>query len=412
MKSARGYPKVIRAGSVSVKVYRNRHPRTASGWVYQVAWVTPTGRRISQFADEAAALEEARLKASQLAAGRIESADMVRSDRDEIQAARALVGEVPLLAALEEWKKAREITAGNLISAAESWAVRNSASFESINIKTAVERFTAAKKKGGVDVTASYNKILPTFVSALGDRSLHTLSSRELTAWMEGRYVHPVTRNTARRRLVTLWRWARKQGYLPREAMTEAEQTEAAREEAGVIGIIDHDTFEGLLEFFRKKHPEYLAALVIAGFCGLRRAEVHQQLWSDMNLERSFLRVTKAKRNTPAHRLVALAPAAVEWLLICRNRTGRVTENLAVDRIRDIARLAKFELPQNCFRHSFISHRVSNTVNVSETALEAGNSPQIIFRHYRELITKEEGAAWFEISPAKHSPIRFESSST
>ncbi len=352
MKPSKEYPKVVRVGSVGVKIYRNKHARTASGWIFQVAWVSASGRRISQFTDEAAALEEARLKATQLAAGRIEGAEMGRSDRDELQAARVLAGDVPVLAALDEWRKARALAGGNLIPAVEAWAGRSGTNFDVIDIKTAVERFFAAKKSSVVDVTSSYNKILPSFVAAHGERSLHTLSSRDLAAWMEKRYPHPVTRNTARQRLVTLWRWARKQGYLQRDAMTEAEQTDAAREEPAVIGTITHKTFAALLNFFRATYPDYLAALVIAGFCGVRMSEVHGQLWSDINLERKFLRVTKAKRNTPAHRLVAICPAGVEWLKLCKNREGHVCQTLNLDRIREIGRHENFTLPENCFRHS------------------------------------------------------------
>src|SRR5450432_4046385 len=105
--------------------------------------------------------------------------------------------------------------------------------------------------------------------------------------------------------------------------------------------------------------------------------------------------------------MVPLAPAAIDWLLLCKDRKGQLCTNMAIDRIRDIGRDAKFELPDNCFRHSFISHRISQTGNVAETALEAGNSPQIIFRHYRELFTKEDGGAWFEISPATRKVTKF-----
>jgi hypothetical protein len=77
-----------------------------------------------------------------------------------------------------------------------------------------------------------------------------------------------------------------------------------------------------------------------------------------------------------------------------------VCDNLAVDRIRDISRVAGFDLPDNCFRHSFISHRCASSGNVAETALEAGNSPTIIFQHYRELFTKDEGERWFNIRPS------------
>jgi hypothetical protein len=30
-------------------------------------------------------------------------------------------------------------------------------------------------------------------------------------------------------------------------------------------------------------------------------------------------------------------------------------------------------------------------------ALEAGNSPQVIFQHYRELVTPEDAAQWFAV---------------
>lgn len=390
---------MIRVGSVGVKVYRVRHKTTSTGWAYAISWVTPRGRRTSQFADLAKAVEAARLKAAQLADGRVEVAEMTRADQDVLAAAREICGSMPFLAALEEWRKARELAGGNLIAAAEAWAARNGTSFEAIDVRTAVDLFVQAKKRGGVDVTASYNKILPAFAAKFGERTLHTISVRELNAWMDERHPHPVSRNTARKRIVTLWRWARKQGYLPREAMTEAEQTDTAREETADIGVVSGEIYAALLRHFRAQHPEYLGALVVAGFCGLRRSEIHEQLWSDINLERKFVRVTKAKRNTPSRRLVPLADAAIEWLILCKNRKGALCTNLAVDRIRDIAREAGFKLPENCFRHSFISHRVAQTGNVAETALEAGNSPQVIFRHYRELFTKEEGRAWFDIQP-------------
>jgi hypothetical protein len=38
--------------------------------------------------------------------------------------------------------------------------------------------------------------------------------------------------------------------------------------------------------------------------------------------------------------------------------------------------------------------------NVNQVALEAGNSPQMIFRHYRELATPEQARSWFSITPA------------
>ncbi len=38
--------------------------------------------------------------------------------------------------------------------------------------------------------------------------------------------------------------------------------------------------------------------------------------------------------------------------------------------------------------------------NVEQVALEAGNSPDLIFQPYRELVTAETAEEWFGVTPA------------
>ena len=44
-------------------------------------------------------------------------------------------------------------------------------------------------------------------------------------------------------------------------------------------------------------------------------------------------------------------------------------------------------------------YRVAKIKNVNEVAMEAGNSPDMIFKHYRELVTETEADAWFGVTP-------------
>ena len=53
----------------------------------------------------------------------------------------------------------------------------------------------------------------------------------------------------------------------------------------------------------------------------------------------------------------------------------------------------------NALRHSFISYRLAAVPNTAQVALEAGNSPQMIFRHYRELVRAMDAEKWFAITP-------------
>ena len=57
------------------------------------------------------------------------------------------------------------------------------------------------------------------------------------------------------------------------------------------------------------------------------------------------------------------------------------------------------EWKHNALRHSFISYRVALTQNVAQVALESGNSPAMIFAHYREVVDAKAAKNWFEIAP-------------
>ena len=48
---------------------------------------------------------------------------------------------------------------------------------------------------------------------------------------------------------------------------------------------------------------------------------------------------------------------------------------------------------------SFIETQFAKVKSADQVALEAGNSPSIIFRDYRELATEEQADEWFGILP-------------
>ena len=138
-----------------------------------IAWQTAAGRQRKKVADEAAALSEARLKATQLNAGKIEATDMSGSDRDELAAAREISSSTPLLSALREWKEARALCAGNLIGAVRFYAEHfKNAERKRILVKDAVEAFLKVKKDEGIQVSSSSLSALGFPVSERGLKNL------------------------------------------------------------------------------------------------------------------------------------------------------------------------------------------------------------------------------------------------
>ncbi|MCF7760972.1 MAG: hypothetical protein K9M98_10765 [Cephaloticoccus sp.] len=387
----------IRRGSVTTSVYQ--FDRKDGRTIYTAAWTIGRRRYTRQFQTYAAAHAEASLKADQLAAGRINAAGSVTvEDGGLLTEARKLIGDVPLLSALHEWVRARKLTKGQVIAAAEAWAARNSNTRKSIKVEVVLKRFLDYKTKAGYAVAKDHKSAWNSIRETFGDQDIGAITTQQIESWITAAALG--SHVTRRKRIVSLWNWAQDQHYLSRDIKNEAIHTQKLKSGDMDVGVINAATYAKLLTYFRTLHPEYLPSLVLAGFAGLRSSEVHKQTWDDINLEAGHLRVSKAKKGTPARRLVPLCPAAIEWLLLAPDRTEWICGNLAVERIRKIATRAKFVLPENCFRHSYITHLVAKSGNIAETSLVAGNSPAIIRKHYLELVTKSEGEAWFNIRPS------------
>ncbi len=152
--------------------------------------------------------------------------------------------------------------------------------------------------------------------------------------------------------------------------------------------------------------PGLLPLLVLGGFAGMRTAEVERQLWEDINLERGFIRVTAAKGNTAQKRLIPIADNLRQWLALYRRDSGLVCEIARTpDALKRLAQRANLLWKHNALRHSYASYRMAEVKNAAQVSLEMGNSPKMVFRHYRELVTEAEAQAWFAIAPAPRANV-------
>jgi hypothetical protein len=118
-------------------------------------------------------------------------------------------------------------------------------------------------------------------------------------------------------------------------------------------------------------------------------------------------RAAWAKANGVSHEaLKAADEAAAERLAqLTRNqRRSRGTVLPGAETAEDEG-WKPFSWKHNALRHSFISYRVAQTQNVAQVALEAGNSPQMIFQHYRELVRPKEAKRWFSIEPGDKAKV-------
>ena len=207
--------------------------------------------------------------------------------------------------------------------------------------------------------------------------------------------------------VAALFRFAIRRKYLPKDALEEVEAVQQAKEDTGEIEIF---TVAEMDEMLNAARPEMIPWLAIAGYAGLRSAEIQRLDWREINLKERHIEITASKAKTAARRLAPITDNLAAWLKPYAKEFGKVTSfeswwnqipNVveAVNQQRGKSPAEKFVWKHNALRHSFISYRLAAIKNAAEVALEAGNSPQMIFKHYRQLVTEAEAKKWFSIQP-------------
>ncbi len=309
---------------------------------------------------------------------------------------------VTLAAAIDEWISARSAVRGITLSDAVRFYQANRTDLLAIRT-TAQVAAEFVKSRATSGVSAAYVSGCRVGLKRFTDRlacNIGDITTADINNYLAGlKGLGPVSRNGHRRNIVTMFGFAKRQGYLHPDRKTAAEQTETFKEPETEIAIFTPDEITSLL---LNSHARILPVIAIGAFAGIRSAEIMRLDWEDIKWDRGHIEIAGRKAKTAARRLVPLPENLKAWLAPWRESTGKIVTLTAVaGAMSDLA--AKAKIPggwrQNALRHSFISYRVALTGDVARTALEAGNSPKMIFRHYREVVTEEDAKAWFSITP-------------
>ena len=154
-----------------------------------------------------------------------------------------------------------------------------------------------------------------------------------------------------------------------------------------------------ILEAAQTHEPAMMPFMAIGAFAGLRSAEIAQLDWSAVDFESGFIKIAWEIAKTRQRRLVPISANLKAWLLKHTKRKGPVTPDNHRRGISRCAKRAKVPWKSNALRHSFGSYRLAQAQDAAKVSLEMGNSPNILFKHYRELVTPDQAAEWFAIKP-------------
>lgn len=407
-------PLEIKRGNVTVKVYAGQNRVNGAAYEqFTVVWYDGTERRKKRFADLEAAKAEAELAAVKLASGEGQVLRLTSLDRaDYVRAVEMLRPFSRSLSdAVSEYVEVlKMLPAGvTLRHAISDYSQRQNSIRESRTVKDLVVEYIAGKVTAGK--SEAHLRDIRLRMTRFGEAfqmPVAQVTAKMVQTWLDGMDVSSRTKLNELRHVSALLRYAVRRKYAPRDMLDELQGIERPEVKPSPTLIFTPDE---LRELFSAAKPALVPWLAIGAFCGLRAAEILRLDWRDVNLKRRFVEIKAGNSKTAQRRLVPLCDAAIAWLAPLAKPEGRVACHFndnwfykdltdAVNTARKKAGTrAKFAWKRNGLRHSFCSYRIALTGDVARTALEAGNSAGMIFKHYRELASEEEAQAWFNTMP-------------
>jgi len=391
------FPMLVKEGSVVVTIYKGE---SGGAPLYTLAWREGKRRERQAFRQPDKAREQARLVAIRLESGHRKAASMKSEDAEAFGLAMrdlAPVG-VPLNVAVKEFLAARKILGGgSIVEAARFYAERRPTQDAVITVNDAVEAFLVAKESDGVGIRylQDARSRLRRFAKAFSV-PISSATSADMEEWLRKIAANPRTRNNFRQHVVTLFRWARDRGYLPREAQTEADRLPLAKDRGGDVKCFTPAALAKLLAAADDTLRPYIA---IRAFAGVRDSEMRRLTWENVRFDQGVIEIRAGQAKTAARRLIPILPNLEAWLAPYRDKEGKISYANAERIARKTAAAAGIEWVHNGLRHGFGSHRLAVLKDAAEVAHEMGNTERMVHAHYKELVTEAQGKAWFAIAP-------------
>jgi integrase-like protein len=340
-------PIVIKAGNVSVKIYRVSSRGYDS---FIVIYYSAGNRRRESLSNLSRAKERANEIARAIINDRLAVVELSSADRDGYVKAVGLLRPfgIPLRSAIEEYVEARSRRNGPPLLPALQEHIGRRHNVTDKPVREIVDELIESKRHAlrSRRYIQTLRSHLIRFAIAF-QTNIGSITTGMIEDWLVSSKLGPCGRNNVRCSLVTFFHFARSRSYLPKGEATEADDIPKVKDRDGKIGRPQE-----LAKLLSEADAEAALYLAHGAFTGMRSAELIRLEWSDINLERGYIVVAKEKAKTATRRLVPIQPNLMKWLAPHRARADRVfvSEHAAA---RTIAFAKKHVIwPPNALRHS------------------------------------------------------------
>jgi integrase len=397
----RNKPQAVTVGNVTVKIYR----RDKAGYeIFEVADYSHGSRKLRSFSNPDEAMAEAKKIARLMAAGETTAAQIRNPQAASFGRAMELLRPtgIALEVAAAHFAQAFKILNGDLIvAAAQDFAKRHDMNRQKKTVREVADEMQDIKTARGAsehsigDMKWRLAKVAEAFAV-----NIDSVTTGDVQKWLDGMTGSPRSVLNFRRITGTLFAFAESRGYIAKgeNPVTGTEKIKARNN----IAVEIYSPAE-LEKIFAAAHESFRIIIALGAFAGLRSAEIERLDWSEIDLKGGMIEIKAEKTKTASRRLVPVLPNLKSWLEPHAKKSGAIwphSHPFFHERQREAATGAGLkEWKANGLRHSFISYRLAQVKSAPQVALEAGNSPTMIFQHYRELVKPDAAKKWFNITP-------------
>jgi len=371
-------------------------------------------RRFDSYASEADAIEGANKLARQMSERDTLAASMTREQAVDFAAATQTLQpfNVTLTATASTVAECFKHVGGlaDLTVACRFFATRHKRSVAKPVAEVVAELITLKEKRGASiryvgDLRFRLGRIADHFRKNIGD-----VSTADIQAWLDSHKTAAQSYKNFRTVLNLLFEFAVARGFA---ADNPVAGVESVKVKGGTCEIFTPAEIARLLAAVT---PDFLPALAIGAFAGLRSAELERLTWADVDLAGRHIVVSAGNSKTASRRIVPMQDNLCAWLQPYAGRTGNVwhgthdefyeaqqdtaaATEVKADAEKGVTAKTAVQWKANGLRHSFASYRFAQIGDAGRVAGECGNSAAVIHKHYRELVKPADAEKWFAVHP-------------
>ena len=237
----------------------------------------------------------------------------------------------------------------------------------------------------------SLEQTLNQFLACTPAKLVSDFTRDAVTGYLDALALPPATIKNHRARLATFGSWLARRQYLPENPVRYIDVASHDIRSPRVLTPAEAERV--MAKALEYRGGAFAAMYAIALFAGLRHGEIVRLTWDDVHLDDAtpIIRVGKGKiRGRRSIRVVPIQPALLSWLKWARVKNLPLVDLRESRKIREVV-----EWQEDIGRHSFISYRLAMIGDEVRVAREAGNSPDVIYRHYFQLVSRRDALRYF-----------------